>query len=266
MNVPRPLEPVLAIATTTFREAIRNRILYVLALFALAMILFSAVLSLLTLGYQVRIVTDVSLSAVTFACTTIAVLLGVSSVARELDRRTCYPVLAKPIGRATFVLGKWLGVVGVTWLLATVMVALATVMIAAYSHDAAFQYPAQAYLTVHALTLLRLGVVSAIAVSASTFAGATVATMATLTVVTAGYFTFEVRWFLERSDSEASRFVGRAVYHALPDFAALDGLPRLLYGDSLALTDIGSPVLYGIAWSALVLAAACAFFARRDLS
>lgn len=257
---------IVALAHTTIREAVRSRILYVLALFALGLILFSSVLSDLTLGYQIRIVTDVSLSAVSMTGTVIAILLGVGSVAREIEKRTYYPVLAKPVSRSAFVLGKWAGVVATTWLIAAIMFAFATVMIAYYTHEGRFQYGLEPYATTILLTMIRLAVIAAIAVSASTFAGTTVATMATVVVVIAGYFSFEARWFLQRSESPVSKAIGEAVYYALPDLAALDALPRLVHVDPLGLSDLLGPGAYAIGWATVLLSVACAFFSRRDLT
>lgn len=266
MNPVQRLLAIHAIAMTTFREAIRNRILYVMALFAAGLILFSAVLSNLTLGFQVRIVTDLSLSAASLVGTTIAVLLGVTSVARELERRTYFPVLARPISRADFVIGKWLGVTATTWLIEAAMMALATVMIAAYTHEGSFQYAAGPYVTTLLLTLVRLAVIAAIAVGTSTLASSTVATMATVTVLLAGYTTDEVRWFLRGNESPLAPYVGTALYHALPDLAALDALPRLLYGDPLGLEVVWAPVLYSLAWTAVLLGGSSLVFSRRDLT
>ncbi len=257
--------PMLALCRTTVAEAVRSKILYGVALFALGLILFSAVLSQITLGHQVRIVTDVSLSATSLAGTLMAVLLGVGSVAREVERRTYYPVLAKPIGRAEYVLGKWLGVVATVWLNVAVMLVLSALMIAAYSHDGAFQYDLGDFLVTCGLTLLRLAVIAAIAVAFSTFASSTVALIGSVGVVVAGFFTAEVRYFMAKT-GRGNQLVGDALYFVLPDFQAIDGLSRLVHGDHLGLGALLAPAAYAVTWSAFLLLAACVIFSRRDLS
>lgn len=246
----------------------RSRILYALLLFALGLILLSAVLSNITLGWQSRIVTDVSLSAVSMAGTVMAVLLGVSSVAREVERRTYYAILAKPVSRNAYVLGKWLGVVATVYLNVALMMVAATAVIAAYTDTGkqGFQYAAVPYLLTLGLTLVRLALVSAIAVAFSTFTSSTVATISSVGLVIAGYFTGELHFFLLRSESDLTRAVGRAIYYAVPDLAALDTLPLLVQGRSFGPADVGASLVYGLCYSAFLLVGSCWIFSRRDLN
>src|SRR5690606_34996174 len=94
---------LFALARVALTEALRERILYGLLAFAVGLILLSAVLSNVTLGWPVRIVTDLSLSAISLGGAAMAILLGVRSVASEIERRVAYPVLARPIARWTYV-------------------------------------------------------------------------------------------------------------------------------------------------------------------
>jgi len=100
---------VLAIARNTFRENIRDKILYNLILFALLMILSSFVLGQLTLGYEDKVIVDLGLSAISVFGTLIAIFIGIGLVYKELERRTVYSLLAKPVHRWEFILGKYLG-------------------------------------------------------------------------------------------------------------------------------------------------------------
>src|SRR5262245_63757882 len=102
---------VLAIALNTFREAIRNRILYLLLVFAVALILCAQALSLMTVGSEEKIIKDFGLATIDVFGVLTAVLLGIGLVSREIERRTVYVLLAKPIHRAEFVLGKYAGLV-----------------------------------------------------------------------------------------------------------------------------------------------------------
>ena len=102
---------ILAIALNTFREAIRNRILYLLLVFAVALILCAQTLSLMTVGSEEKIIKDFGLATIDVFGVLTAVLLGIGLVSREIERRTVYVLLAKPIHRAEFVLGKYVGLV-----------------------------------------------------------------------------------------------------------------------------------------------------------
>ena len=263
---PQMPSAVFAIARTTIAEAIRSKILYALLAFAIGLILLSAVLSDLTLGWQVRIVTDVSLSAITVAGTLLALLLGVGSVAGEVERRTAYPILGKPVTRGEFVLGKWLGVLGTTYLNVLLMMGAATAMVAHYSQRDSFDYPVAAYLATLLLTLLRLAVIAGIAVALSTFSSSTVALIASLGLTVAGYFTGELRFFLTKSENPVLPLLGKVLYYAIPDFASLDSLPRLMHGHPILPSEVAWAAAYAVFYALTVLVIACRIFSRRDLA
>jgi Cu-processing system permease protein len=262
MNV---LPTIRALSGATVAEAIRERILYGLLVFALGLILLSAVLSSLTMGFPVRIVTDVCFTAISISGALMAILLGVGSVARELERRTAYPVLAKPISRGGYVLGKYVGVVGTVYLNVILMMVATTIMIAQYQHREPFQYPISDYLLSLGLELVRLAVIAAIAVAFSTFASSTVAFIASLGLTVAGHMTAELHAMLARSDDVGVRRIGDALYLTVPDLSTMVALPRLLHDERVLTSGAAFAAGYGLCYAAAVLAVAVSAFARRDL-
>lgn len=100
---------LLAIARNTYREAIRDRILYGFLFFAIALILFSLVLGQLSIDEQVRCTVDIGLAGISLFSVLIAIFLGITLLHKEIEKRTIYPVLAKPVARSTYVLGKFVG-------------------------------------------------------------------------------------------------------------------------------------------------------------
>ena len=100
---------ILVIARNTFRENIRDKVLYNLILFALIMILSSIVVGQLSLGNEVKIILDFGLASISIFGMLIAVFLGIGLVYKEMDKRTIYALLAKPVHRYEFILGKYLG-------------------------------------------------------------------------------------------------------------------------------------------------------------
>ncbi|HWV39387.1 MAG TPA: ABC transporter permease subunit [Vulgatibacter sp.] len=258
--------PILAIARVTIQESLRDRILYGVLAFGVALILLSAVLSNVTLGWPVRIVTDLSISAISLGGAVMAILLGVRAVAVELEKRVAFPVLARPISRGWFVLGKYLGVVGTVYLNVGLMIAAATGMIAAYSHEGAFQYDVGAYAATLGLLLLKLALVAAIAVLFSSFTSSTVSFIAATGVTIAGHLTGELRFFLGRSEQAATRFLGDALYWLLPDMATMEGLSRLIHGLPILNAQATAAAVYGACYAVGLLVAAAMIFEKRDLS
>lgn len=100
---------ILAIARNTFREAIRDRILYGFLFFATCLILFSLVLGQLSFGEEVRATVDVGLSGISFFSVLMSIFLGITLLHKEIEKRTLYTVLARPITRAAYLVGKFLG-------------------------------------------------------------------------------------------------------------------------------------------------------------
>src|SRR5512134_2359088 len=100
---------IAAVACNTFRENIRDKVLYNLILFALIMILSSIALGQLTMGHEEKVIVDLGLSATSIFGTLIAVFIGIGLVYKEIERRTVYALLAKPLHRWEFIVGKYLG-------------------------------------------------------------------------------------------------------------------------------------------------------------
>ncbi len=127
-----------AIAGNTLREALRERLLYNLVLFAIVLSVASLTISRLTLGEQFRIIADVSTSSTQLFGILISVFVGVALVSREIDRRTAYAVLARPVSRADFILGKFLGLLATAALNLVVMALASAAVLFAYTRNGGF--------------------------------------------------------------------------------------------------------------------------------
>ena len=103
------MSAVAAIALNTFREAIRDRILYLILAVALVLIALARFVSMLTVGSEIKIVKDLGLSAISIFGLLTTVFVGVSLVFKEIERRTIFTLLAQPVKRWQFVVGKYLG-------------------------------------------------------------------------------------------------------------------------------------------------------------
>jgi hypothetical protein len=100
---------ILAIALNTFKEAVRNRILYILVIFALLILAGSGIISDLTIAEKDRIIRDLGLASISFFGLLIAVFVGIGLVYNEMDKKTIYTIISKPIDRYQFILGKFFG-------------------------------------------------------------------------------------------------------------------------------------------------------------
>jgi len=112
---------IYAIALNTFREAVRDRVLYGMLAVAILMLLFSLALGELSLGQNERVVADVGMASISFFSVIMAVFLGASLLYKEIERKTLYVILPKPIARYEFLLGKYFGIVATAGVFVAIM-------------------------------------------------------------------------------------------------------------------------------------------------
>jgi Cu-processing system permease protein len=253
----------LTIAGATVREALRERLLHNLVVFAVLLVAGSLTISQLTLGDQFRIITNIGTSATQVFGMLIAIFLGVGLLSREMDRRTCYPVLARPVSRAGFLLGKYLGLL-LTLALNVALMALATVAVLAAYQGASSLSPA-AFLAATLLTFLQLAVGGAYAVLFSTFSTATLAAIYSLTLVGAGWLFGEVRAFWLLSRQLGMKELVAVLDVLLPNMSLLDLKESVTYGDPITLGATLARVAYGAGYAGVVVAVAALVFSRRDV-
>ncbi len=152
---------ILTIGRNTFRENIRDKILYNLILFALLMILSAIALGQLTLGHEAKVIVDLGLGSISIFGTLIAIFIGISLVYKELEKRTVYALLAKPIHRWEFITGKYLGLL--LTLLVNVAIMTAGLMLTLLYQGGIEHYTYLRLLPAVYLTLLSLTVTTALA-------------------------------------------------------------------------------------------------------
>lgn len=249
----------VAVAFNTFREAIRDRILYSLLVFALAMIAGSLVLSTLSVGGEVKIIKDLGLAAIGLVGTLIAVFIGVGLVHKEIERRTLYAIITKPIHRAEFVLGKFLGLA--LTLAVNVAIMGASLLLLASAMEARLTWE---LLLPVGLTFLKLMVVTAIAILFSTFSSPTLSAIFTLALVVVGSLAEDLKLFAATFGGPFLQAVVTAVYLVLPNLAVLNLGGAVVHGRPVPAAAAGLATAYGLAYVAALLAGAVWIFQYRD--
>jgi ABC-type transport system involved in multi-copper enzyme maturation permease subunit len=266
------MKAIVRVAVSAFRESVRDRVLYSLVLFAVLLIGVSYLIGQLTAGQDIKIIKDFGLAAISIIGLLIAVFIGVGLVWKEVERRSIYSVLTKPVRRYEFVLGKYFG------LALTLLVNIA-VMTASYYAVLAYMatlfppevravWPAPAVdpalLAAVGLILMELLLVTAVALFLSTFASPLVAAMVTLGVWVVGSFNTDLRNFQQVVDSQAAALMARWLYYLLPNFSAFDVKVQVVHGLAVPWSYVGITTLYGTVYVALLLVAAAVVFSKRD--
>jgi ABC-type transport system involved in multi-copper enzyme maturation permease subunit len=261
-----------AIALNVFRESVRDKVLYNLVLFAVLLIGASYLIGQLTAGQDMKIIKDLGLSAIGVFGLFIAVFIGIGLVWKEVERRSIYALLTKPITRVEFIVGKYLG------LLLTLLVNLAVMAAALYAVLGLMTWFGPASLTsaldapvfdpglllAIALIFVQLALVTAIALFFSTFSTPMLSAAFTFALYVAGHFSADLKHFESVVDSPVAVYLTRTLYYLLPNLAPFDIKALVVHGQPLAPGYLAATVLYGVVYTAAVLLAATLVFARRD--
>jgi Cu-processing system permease protein len=250
---------MLAIAGNTVREAVRSRLLYTLLFFAVLLICAGVLLSALTYVENERILQDVGLAAMRLFGVAIALFVGVGLIHREVERRTVYTILSKPLSRGEFLLGKFAGLVATVWMQLGVMgVAFAGVSLASGA-------PLDGG---HAAACLMLAVELALVVAVATFFSAFTTPMLSSLfaggIWMVGNLTRDLREIGAASHQPGVERATEWLHRVLPDLASFNLSIEAVHGLPIAASDVWLPLAYGVAYCAVVLVGAVAIFERRD--
>jgi ABC-type transport system involved in multi-copper enzyme maturation permease subunit len=250
---------VAAVAANTFRETVRQRVLYNLVFFAVLMTLSAVLLGELSVRQDEKIVKDFGLAAMDVFGTLIALVLGVGLVSQEIERRSLYPLLAKPLSRDEFLLGRFLG------LLFTLLVNTGAMAVGLYLTLAVNGRALDPRLLLSVYTIfLGLALTVALALFFSClFTSPALALFSSFCALLAGRFSDVVRGMAEVLPA-APNWAIQAVYYALPNFRNFDLKDRVVYGDPIAAGELGWLTLYTVAYVGVLLGTALFAFRRRD--
>jgi ABC-type transport system involved in multi-copper enzyme maturation permease subunit len=261
-----------AIALNVFRESVRDKVLYNLVLFAIILMAASYLIGQLTAGQDVKIIKDLGLSATSLFGLFIAVFIGIGLVSKEVERRSVYSLLAKPIHRYQMVVGKYAGLV-LTLIVNVAIMAAAQYVVLAYmgwgvSPDVqrAWDAPAldPAILKAVVLILVELMVITAIALFFSTFSTPILSAAFTFGFFVVGHFSTDLRNFEQVVDSPAAAKLARGLYWILPNLAQFDVKTQVVHAQPVPLGYMLVTSAYAVLYIAVLLVAAVVIFSRRD--
>jgi ABC-type transport system involved in multi-copper enzyme maturation permease subunit len=247
------------IALNTFRENLRDKILYNLLLFAVLLLGVSVLLADLSIMEHRKIVTDMGLAAINLAGVLIAVFVGIGLVSKEIERRTVYTIMVKPIRRTQFILGKYVGLV--LTLLVNIVIMLVVYGAVLLTYNAPLH---GALLQAIELIFVELLLVTAIAMFFSTFTTTTLSAILTLGFYVIGHLSSDLKGLAQKGQSEMVKAVMTGVYYLCPNLEVLNIKGQAAIGMPASWSYQALASLYGLAYTALLLTAACIVFQRRD--
>jgi ABC-type transport system involved in multi-copper enzyme maturation permease subunit len=266
------LAVVRHIAVNVFKESVRDKVLYNLVFFAVLLMSASYLIGQITAGQDVKIMKDFGLAATAVFGLVIAVFIGIGLVSKEVERRSIYSILSKPVRRHEFVVGKYAGLVLTLAVNVAVMAAALYLVLAYYSFTEteaakrAWEAPATdpALLKAIAMIFLELMLVTAVALFFSTFSSPILSAVLTFGLYVVGHFNADLKNFERVVESSAAAWMARALYYLLPNLAPFDIKADVVHGRAVALGSMGWTAAYAALYILTLLVAAMLIFSRRD--
>ncbi|MFT3842507.1 MAG: ABC transporter permease subunit [Myxococcaceae bacterium] len=248
-----------AMAWNGFREASRNRVTVVVAGFAAVMLLSTRLVADVTVWTFDRVLTDFGLSMMTFIEVGLAVFLSCGLLPKEIERRTLFLIVSRPISRGQFLVARLAGNMITLLVLVGIMTALMTAELVLFrAHLSQATFAAVIGLSIELLVL------SAAGFFFSSFSGQVVAATCTLALYFSGHLSIELWRLAEKADSNTARHAIKALYYLLPNLEKLNFRPFAAYAQPVPAEMLINGALYGLAYSAVLVVAAILIFDRRD--
>lgn len=250
---------IAVIALNTFRETVREKILYNLLFFALLMIGSSILLSTLTIGEQSKIIMDIGLASINIFGILIAIFVGIGLVSKEIEKKTIYTIISKPIYRYQFLLGKYLG------LLITLFVNTSVMVVGFFAVLIYMQYNITPdIMKAILLIFIELMVVTAVALLFSTFTTSVLSAIFTISIYVIGHLLGDLKALAAKLGSPIIVFLLDAIYYILPNLENFNIKGEAVHKIPLDPSFIIMSVLYGLTYIIMILLSSVIIFQGRD--
>jgi len=256
------MTPLPFIAYNTYREAVRDRVLYNLIVFALLMVGSAVLFGQISIGIERQVVINLGLAAITLFGVAIAIFIGIGLVSKEIDRRTLYTVLSRPVRRWEFVLGKFLGL-SFTLVVNTFFMGLGFFAAVFYVCGGVHRGDARLLAAIYFI-VLELLIVTALAMLFSTFSSTLLSAVLALAFFIVGTFAEDLRGFAQMVTGPA-HWVALGVAYLVPNFASLNVASSVAHDQPVAAHLVLANTGYVLCYSAVALAVAVLVFEYRNL-
>lgn len=253
------MRAIRAIAINTFKEAVRNKILYSLIFFAFLMMLFSLVLDQATVGQRNKIIKDLGLGSINLFGVIIAIVVGINLVYQEIEKRTIYPLLAKPVSRFQFLIGKYIGIL-LTLVVETLLMS-SFLFLLVFFYEGLFD---SSLVLALIMIFVELSVVSAVAIFFSSFSTPFLSGMFTFAVYVIGHLTEYLKEFGVNSGNVVLEETTRFFYYILPNLERFNLKAAAVYHLPVESGKIFLSILYAVLYISMVMIFSVINFNRRD--
>jgi len=253
---------IVHIASNTFREAVRDRVLYNLVAFALLMSGAAVLVGQISIGIERLVVINLGLTAVSLFGIVIAIFIGIGLVSKEIEKRTLYTVLSRPVRRWEFIVGKFCGLAG-TLVVNTFFMAIGVFGALLYvSHH--FQRADGWVLVALYFIILQFLIITALALLFSSFSSPLLAAVFAFSLFIIGSFAEDLRGFASMT-SGVSRWLAFGAAYLVPNFSALNVISSVAHAQPVSAQLIATNTGYALVYVGMALCGAVLIFERRNL-
>lgn len=253
---------IRTIAANTFREAVRDRVLYNLILFTLLMAGASVLVGQISIDIERQVVINLGLTAVSLFGVVIAIFIGIGLVSKEIDKRTLYTVLARPVRRWEFIVGKFFGLV-VTLVVNTFFMSIGVFLALLYVAHGLERGDLSVVVAIYFI-VLQFVVITALALLFSSFSSPLLSAVLSFALFVVGTFAEDLRGFAAMSKG-ATRVMATIAAYLMPNFAALNVIGQAAHAQPIAGSLIVFNTVYALLYSLAAIAGAVLIFERRNL-
>ncbi len=254
------LNRIFTISLNTFRESIRDRILYNLIIFVLLITAAAIFLGELTAGNEARVIVNLGLTAVLLFGAFIANFVGVGLVSKEIEKRTVYAIFSKPIGRGEFLIGKYLGLC-LTLLLNIFVMGIGITLALLYVGGGNLVLPAWSSLL---LIYFELTILTAVAILFSSFSSPTLSALLTFFVFIIGHFSTALNQLAESMGSQGAKIFFSFLYYVLPNLSFFSFTTNAAHAQIPGIGYILTAFGYALIYVVIVITVAVFIFSKRN--
>jgi ABC-type transport system involved in multi-copper enzyme maturation permease subunit len=253
---------ISSIAFNTFREAVRDRVLYNLIAFAVLMSGAAVLVGQISIGIERLVVINLGLSAVSVFGIVIAIFIGIGLVSKEIDKRTLYTMLSRPVRRWEFLLGKFLGLAG-TLTINTFLMAVGVFGALLYVSKH-FQSSDAWLLVALYFIVLQLLIITALALLFSSFSSSLMSAVFAFSLYIIGTFASDLRGFAAMTPGLAG-WLATGIAYLVPNFSALNVINLVAHEQRVSGQLIAFNSIYALLYAGMALCGAVLIFDRRNL-
>ncbi len=253
---------ISAIAANTFREAVRDRVLYNLIAFALLMSGAAILVGQISIDIERLVVVNLGLTAMSLFGVVIAIFIGIGLVAKEIDKRTLYTVLSRPVRRWEFIVGKFFGLIGTLVVNASLMAV--GVLAALFYVSRHFSRPDAWVLVAIYFIILEFLIVTALALLFSSFSTPIMSAIFAFALFVIGSFAEDLRGFAEMAKGVTHWLAVGAAY-LVPNLSALNVIASVAHGEPVPGRLILYNTIYALVYAGMAISGAVLIFERRNL-